>query len=97
MGPEQTPNTTTQSAEETEGVRWLKLLDEERLTGTPIPYYYEGRQLRVEEFPLLDGYATSPLLAYIESLAPDDPKRQELIDGARQMLYYFLSNPKGED
>ncbi|HET6863766.1 MAG TPA: hypothetical protein VFH37_01005 [Candidatus Saccharimonadales bacterium] len=80
--------------ETSEGERWLELLGEEHLIGSLIPYYDEdGRQLRAEEFPKLDREQVKPIFDHIESLAPDDPKRKELIDASRQVLRYYLNKP----
>jgi hypothetical protein len=82
-------------AEKSEGQRWLELLGRGDLVGTPIPYYKEGRQLRAEEFPILDRDAVLPIFTYIESLAPDDPKREEYIEAARATLDHYMNQPAG--
>lgn len=76
-----------------DGERWLELLDRGDLVGTPIPYFVDGRQLNAEEFPLLDGKHVLPIFTAIESLAPDNPKREEYIEAARSALDYYLAKP----
>lgn len=95
MSPEYKPEneSTAERREETEGERWLKLLGREDLIGVPIPYHHEGRQLRAEEFPLLDRERVLPIFTYIESLPPDDPKRRELIEAANVTLDHYLNKP----
>ncbi len=88
--PENGPNLARPQSEAVEGERWLKLLGREDLIGTLIPYYHKGRQLRAEEFPILDRQAVLPIFTLIESLAPSDPERKELIETALRALDYYM-------
>lgn len=86
---------TKLGSEESEGVRWLKLLGREDLIGTLTQYTHpeDGHQLNAEEFPVLDREAVIPIFTVIERMDSDDPKRESLIEAARASLDYWLNKP----
>jgi hypothetical protein len=91
----------TTKERQSEGGRWLELLDEADLIGTPIPYYKEGRQLLAEEFTLIYDEArynerVRPLFVALENLLPNDPKREEYKAALRRVLHSYLDRAASE-
>lgn len=78
-------------AARSEGIRWLELIGEGHIVGTPIPYEKDGRPLNAEDFPLLCGDHVRPVFTAIERLEPSDPKRQTYIDSVKRTLHTFLN------
>lgn len=74
-----------------EGTRWLELIGEGEVVGTPIPYSRDGHQLNAEDFPLLCGDHVRPVFTALERLDSSDPRRQDYIDSIKRTLNSFLS------
>ena len=79
-----------------EGTKWLELIGEGRVVGTPIPYTRDGRQLNAEDFPLLCGDHVRPVFAALERLDHSDPRRQNYIDSIKRTLNTFLTESAEE-
>lgn len=85
-----------------DGARWLELIGEGDLIGTPIPYFdRDGRQLTAEEFTLIYDQArfeerVLPFFSRLENMSADDPERSEYIEALRAMLHLYLDKPVGE-